>query len=99
MHGFADANFLGQIGGLQANADAVLELLALPVGIEAEDGDVAAGSGPEAFQNFYGRGLAGAIGPEQAKDFPRLDGEVDSLHGVDVTVGFLEGLHRDRWRE
>jgi hypothetical protein len=71
-------------------------LLTLPVGIKAENGDFASATRSQAFQNLDGRGLAGAVGSEQAENFSRLNLEVDSFHGVDLTVGFLQTVDRDR---
>ena len=61
----------------------------LDVGIEAEDGDAAAGAGAEAFEDFDGAGFAGAIGAEEAEDFACLDVEVNAFDGLEIAVGFL----------
>jgi hypothetical protein len=37
-----------------------------------------------------GRGLACAIGAEQAKDFARLDIETDTLHSLDFAKGSVQ---------
>jgi hypothetical protein len=96
MHGFVHSDFFGQIGGLQADSDAIFELLPLAVGIEAQDGNLACGAGPQAFQNLYRCGFAGAVRSQQTEDFSRLDFEIDALHCMDVAVGFLEALDGDR---
>jgi hypothetical protein len=96
LHGFVDADLLRQVRRLQTNANAILELLALPVGIEAENGNFASAARAQAFQNLDRGGLAGAVGSEQAENFTGLDLEVDSFHGVDLTVGLLQAVDRDR---
>jgi hypothetical protein len=82
---------------LQANPDAILELLALPVWVEAEDGNLTSGARTQAFENLDRGCLAGAIGTEQAENLAWLDLEVNSLHGMDLAVGLFETLHGDRW--
>ena len=69
VQGFDDLDLVGQIGGLQADADAVFELLLLLVGIEVEDADVAGGALADAFEDFDSGGFAGAVGTEQSEDF------------------------------
>ena len=71
MQRFDDLDLVGQIGGLQADADAVFELRFLLVGIVIEHADIAAGALADAFENLDGGGLAGAVGAEQAEDFAR----------------------------
>jgi len=44
--------FFWQIGRLQADADAILELLALRAGVESQDGDGASAAGTQSFQNL-----------------------------------------------
>ena len=56
--------------------------------IEAANADVAAVWMAQAFENFDGRGLAGAIGAEQAEYFSFFDAEADAAHRVDVAVVF-----------
>jgi hypothetical protein len=69
FHGLADLELLLEVGGLQADADAVLELKGLDLGVAAEHADATAGTGAQAFQDFDGGGLTGAVGAEQAEDF------------------------------
>src|ERR1039458_3373757 len=97
LHGFVDAYLLRQVRRLQANPDAVLELLPLPVGIKAENRDLTSRARTQPFQNLHRRRLARAIWSEQTKNFSRLDLKVDSFNGVHVAIRLLQTLHRDRW--
>ena len=81
--------FSGKIRCLQTNADAILELLPLPVRIEAENGNFASGARAQAFQNLHGGGFAGAIGSEQAENLTGLDLEVDSFTAWTSPYDFL----------
>ncbi len=45
---------------------------------------VAAVGGGEAFADFDGGGLAGAVGPEEAEAFAARDFEIDAIHGYDI---------------
>jgi hypothetical protein len=49
-------------------------------------------------QDPYGRGLARAVGAEQAVDGAAPDGEVESVQGVLVAVPLARTLHEDRFR-
>ena len=58
------------------------ELVAVATGIEPEDLDGPAVGGPEARDGLDGRGLAGAVGAEDAEDLALLDGERDAVDGA-----------------
>ena len=60
MHG----NFVRKIRRLQTNADAILQLLLLLIGIEAKHRNFAGTAWPETFENFNRRRLAGAVRAE-----------------------------------
>src|SRR6185437_7765100 len=47
-----------------------------------ENFDVPLGGIEQAEEQFYGRRLAGAVGPEQAKDFAAADIEIDVIDGA-----------------
>ncbi|CAM5523698.1 hypothetical protein STANM309S_01756 [Streptomyces tanashiensis] len=49
-------------------------------------------------QDPYGRGLARAVGAEQAVDGPPPDGEVEPVQGVLLPVPLPRALHEDRFR-
>src|ERR1035441_3349611 len=95
LHGLVDLDLLLEVGGLQADADAVLELAGLHLGIAAEDADASAGAGAQPFEDFYGGGLTGAIGAEQAEDFAGAHFEIDALDGGKAAVTLAEGFHLD----
>ena len=90
-----DRDLLLQVGGLQADADAVLELAGLDFGIAAEDADAAAAARAQAFQDFDGGGLAGAVGAEQAEDFAGAHFEIDALDGGEAAVALFESFYLD----
>ena len=87
------ADFVGQVGGLQADADAVFELVLLFVGIEAEHAHIAGGALADAFENLDGGGFARAVGTEQAEDFAGLDFEIDAADSFEVAVAFVETVN------
>ena len=97
LHGFADLHLLLEVGGLQADADAVFELARLHLGIAAEHGDAAAAAGAQAFEDFDGGGFAGAVGAEEAEDFAGAYFEIDAFDGAQAAVVFSEGGDGNRW--
>jgi hypothetical protein len=46
----------------------------------------------QTFQDFDRRGFPGAVGPEQAKDFPELDLESDSPQHLEIPVPFMQAF-------
>ena len=92
------AHLFWQIRGLQTNANSIFELLPLLVGVEAQDSDLPSGARPQPLENLDGRGFSGAVRAKQAKDFSRLDFEVDSLHRVDIAIGLGQSPDGDGWR-
>ena len=93
LHGLADFELLLEVGGLQADADAVFELKGLDLGVAAEHADAAAGTGAQALEDFDGGGFAGAVGAEQAEDFAGADFEIDAFDGRKAAVALGEGFH------
>src|ERR1700721_4723619 len=93
-----NSDFLGQVRGFQAGTDAVLEPLALRVGIEAEHGDLTTAASTQAFKNLDCRGFARAVRPEQSEHFSRLDFEVNAFYGFHFAVRLLEAVDQNRWR-
>ena len=91
------ADFFGQIGGLQANPDAVFELLPLGIRIEAKNSDLPAGAGTQSLENLDCGSFARAIRPQQAEHFSRFDLKVNSLDSLKLAVGFLETVDGDGW--
>ena len=62
---------------------------------QSEDGDRAAVGTAEAEDEVEGRGLAGAVGPEQGDGLTRLDDEVDAAHGGYGPVGPSDAAQLD----
>ena len=89
-HRLADADAVGQVGILQADADAVLERGSLPGRVEPEHAGLAARARADAFEDFDGGRLARAVGSEQAENLAFGDGEVDPLHRLIFPIGFLQ---------
>jgi hypothetical protein len=87
--------FFLEVGGLEADADAVLDLRGLDFGVEAEDADVAAGTGAEAFEDLDRGGLARAVRSEEAEDFAGADFEVDSFDGSEIGIALVESFYLD----
>src|ERR1019366_1728854 len=95
LHGLVDLDLLLEVGGLQADADAVLELAGLHLGIAAEDADASAGARAQALEDFDGGGLTGAIGAEQAEDIAGAHVEIYALDGRKTAVALAQGFHLD----
>ena len=87
-----------QIRRLQANADAVLQLLFLPIGIKVEHLHVAARASAETFQNLHGGRLPRAVRPEQAEDLTGADFEVDPLDRFEAVVAHAQTADRNSGR-
>ena len=88
-----------QRGGLELDADALLELDRVAPRVDAEHGDLAAVGLVEALEDLDRRRLAGAVGPEQAEDLAAADLEVDAVDGLDLAVALAQaGDADDGWR-
>ena len=81
---------------LQGDADVQAHLLGTVDDVEARHRCPAAGRGQEGAQHLDRRGLAGAVGPEQAVDLPLVDGEVKAVDRGDVAEGPAEVAGGDR---
>jgi hypothetical protein len=66
--------------------------------VEAEDARGAAAGAEQGGEDADRRGLAGAVGAEQAVHGAALDAEVDAVDGARVAEVFEEGGGLDRWR-
>ena len=66
-------------------------------GIEAEHRHLAAVARPQPFEDFDGRGLAGAVRAEQAEHFAGKDLEVDAFDRLEACRSFWSG--RDTWTD
>jgi hypothetical protein len=69
---------------LRREADRAARRLVVVDRVVAEDGDLAAGRLREPGRAVDQRGLAGAVGPEQAEELTRLDVERDALERLDA---------------
>src|SRR5213076_2831826 len=65
---FPDADALLQLRLLELDADALLQRVGVPGGVETEHRGAPRVGLANALDAFHGRGLAGAVGPDQAKD-------------------------------
>jgi hypothetical protein len=71
---------------LQRDADPAADLRGLRLDVEARDGCTAAGRAQERDQDAYRRGLAGAVGTEEAVDLPACDLEIDPVDGLQAAL-------------
>src|SRR5580704_2442967 len=88
--------FVGQIGGLQADADPVFQLRFLLVRIEVEDAHVAAGALSDALENLHRGGLACAVRTQQAEDLANGNFEVDAPDSLDIAIFLAQTRYGDR---
>jgi hypothetical protein len=58
--------------------------------VDLVDHNLAVLNRSQPFEGFQDRRLAGAVGPEQPEHLARFDGEADTPHGFNVTVGPAE---------
>ncbi len=80
---------------LAGESDAGADTLGLLDDVEAQHGRLA-GVGPDdRRQRSDGRGLAGAVRPEQAEHGRGRDLEVDAVEGDDVSEALLQTFDRD----
>jgi hypothetical protein len=63
------------------------------LGVEAEDADAALVGDSQALEALNGSGLAGAVGPHDAKDLPLHDLKADAVHCLDLAVVLLQTLY------
>ena len=96
MQRLDDLDLVRQISGLQADADPVLQLFLLFVGIEVEHPDVPGTALPDALQNLDGRRLPGAVRPQQSENLARVDLEIDALDGLEITIALAKSFDGDR---
>src|SRR5438876_5572273 len=97
MNGFANFDFFRQVGGLQADADAVFELFTLRAGVESQDGDIASAAGTQAFKNLDSGGFAGAVRTEESEHLAGAHFKIDAFDGGEVAVIFGEACDFDDW--
>ncbi len=94
---FPDLDALLELGLLELNADAILELVDLAVGIEAEDGDGARVGLAKAFDALHGGGFARSVGADEAEDLALVDREGCVGDGDGAAVGLADGGDLDDW--
>ena len=86
LDGFADGELFRQASLLQGDAQPLAELLGIGVPPAAEDAHFAGSGLEQAFKDFDGRGLAGAVGAEQAEALAFANLEVEATQGFDLGV-------------
>ena len=91
----ADGQLLGEARLLQRDADAFPDGGVVAAPAQAEDLDLAGGRGEQPFEDLDRRGLAGAVGAEQAEALARLDGQVEAAQRPRPAAGRV-GLHEIR---
>jgi hypothetical protein len=92
---FADRNFVGEIRCLETSADAILELLLLPIGIEVEYSDFSGGARSQTFQNFDRACFAGSVWSKQPEDFAGPHLEIDAFDRFEASVRLPKATHVD----
>src|SRR5687767_993395 len=80
---------------LEADPDPWLERVRFTGDVETQDADLATVRGAQALEDLDGRGLAGAVGAQQAEDLARSDVEVDAGDGLDVAVALGQAANPD----
>src|SRR5207247_3714545 len=96
-----DTDALLQLRLLELDADALLQRVRVTGGIEAEHRGAPRVGLANALDAFHGRGLAGAVGPDESKDLAleHLEGDVVDRHSGAVQlaqVGHLDDPPRRR---
>ena len=86
---------VGQRRLLELAADAPAQLVGFPRGIQAEHPDPPPIRLAQALHALHRGRLAGAVGPEQAKDLPPLDLQGDIVHGEHAAVRLAQVLDLD----
>ena len=81
LHRLAHPHPVGQRAVLELDADALVELVPVAAGVEAEHADRAAVGGAQARDALDRRGLAGAVAAEDAEDLPGAHREAHVVHG------------------
>src|SRR5260370_4734298 len=76
--------------GLQSGADLMFQLRGIALRVEAADRNSPTVKIAQAFENFDGGGLAGAVGSEQAENLAFFHIEAAAADGFDVAVTLHE---------
>ena len=92
---FARSEQIQAGGGLQHDTDPVAPGPPGPLGIDAEDADLATVPLAEALEDLHRGCLARTIGSEQGEDLARGDVEVDAVHSRPCAVGLAEVSDRN----
>src|SRR6202022_1764416 len=90
VNGLPYFNSLLQLGLLELDTDAVLQLIDLAKRIKAQDGDGAAVWLTQALDAFHGGGFSGAVGADQPKDFTVVDFKGNLVDSHSFAVGFAD---------
>ena len=86
LQGFAHRQLFREPRLLQRDAQPFAQFALMRLPCPAEDFDFAGRRLQQAFENFDGGGLPGAIRAQQAETLARIDGQVESAHGLDFAV-------------
>src|SRR5690606_32555153 len=81
---------------LRADPEPCPDLRAVPHRVHAEDAQLPRGRGGDAPDHPHGRGLAGAVGTEEAERLTPPDLEIDSVDGGEVTEAFHQATGEDQ---
>ena len=95
LHRLADLELVGQLALLQLRAEQLPQLTGVASRVDATDPDGPAVRGAQPLDTLDGRGLAGPVGPQDAEDLARLDGEADPVHRGVVAVALDEAVYLD----
>src|SRR5205823_11296966 len=76
----------GKMGFLQGDADALAQLVLVPIPAHAEDLDLTRGRRVQALEDLDGGGLAGTVRTEEPEAFPRAHLEVEAVDGSDLVI-------------
>src|SRR5579872_549180 len=89
LQGLMNAKLVGEVGRLQADADAILKRALRHFGIETKHFDASLGARAQTFQNFDSGRLPSSIGSQEAEDFTLADVKIDAADGFEIAIGFM----------
>ena len=90
VHRFPHLDAFLEMGLLELDTDAILQLIDVAKRIEAQDGNAAAVGSPNPLHAFHRRGFSGAVGPDQPEDLAVPDFERHVIDGDRLLVGFAD---------
>src|SRR5687768_8554764 len=90
---FADRQLVGQLCVLKLNAKTLAQVVFVVLPGSTQDLDFTGVPGEQPFADFYGRGLTGSIGAEQAEALAVSHLQVQTVDCDDVAVGLPKAAH------